>query len=328
MKRYALPIALAATLFSQGAYGQTPPTSATPIVGYYNFDVQEGNSAWVSGFVAKKDFQGAATSITSGSPNSTINQTGATWTPGAFNLHYVEILSGPMTGLILDVVDNAAATVTVQGDLTALGVTGTPTYAIRRHATFGTLFAGGAGLVAFEDSIALENSDASQTVAYFDGTNWVDSLTSLNADDTIVYPGQGIMITALADRTVTFGGNEIAYVKTGPTMVPVYVAANNFVGVVNPLVNPTTPTAIDSTTLGAYGLAAPSGLEAFADSAATFTIDGIFNTVNVYYSDGTNVINSLTSANADADTVLNGVAIQILPLDDGLITLPQTFTSN
>jgi hypothetical protein len=136
------------------------------------------------------------------------------------------------------------------------------------------------------------------------------------------------MITALADRVVTFGGNDISYVKTGPTQIPVYVAANNFVGVINPLVNTTAPTAIDSTTVLAYGLAAAGGLEPFADSAATFTIDGIFNTINVYYTDGTDVINQVTNTVANTDTVPNGVAIQIYPLEDSLLTLPQTFTSN
>src|SRR6186997_1294032 len=95
MKRYALPIALAATLLSQGANAQA--TSATPVVGYYKFDVPAGTSTWVCGFVTKKDFQGAATSTAPGAPvggepTTVITQTGASFP--AFGLHYVEILSG------------------------------------------------------------------------------------------------------------------------------------------------------------------------------------------------------------------------------------------
>jgi hypothetical protein len=325
MKRIALPILLASTMLAQVASAQT--SSSTPVIGYYKFDVKAGNSAWVSGFVSKKDFQGAATSMTAGA-TSVINQTGASF--GSFALHYVEILSGPKTGLILDIVSNTGNSITVDGNTASLGLTGTETYAVRKHATFKTLFPVGSGLAEFEDSITLENSDGTQTVAYFDGVNWVDQLSAELADDTIVYPGQGVMITALADRVVTFGGNEVSYVKTGPTIVPVYALANNFVGVINPLVN-TAPsaTATDFTTLGNYGLSnETTGIEPFADSVAVFSTDGLFNTVNVYYSDGVNVINSVSSAIGDSDAVRNGSAIQIQPLEDNLVTLPQSFTSN
>ena len=326
MKRITLPLLLASTLLVQVASAQT--TSSTPVIGYYKFDVKAGTSVWVSGFVAAKAFQGAATSITvdnNGTPadpsddESTITQTGATF--GTFGLHYVEVLSaGADEGRILDILSNTGTTITVAGPLT-----GTPTYCVRAHATFGTLFAGGAGLEAFNDVIALENSDGSQTVAYFDGTNWIDAITSASADNNIVYPGQGVTIIAAADRVVTFGGNAVSYVKTGPTQISIYTAAVNYIGVLNPLVNTVAPTAIDSTTTLNYGL---TEMDPFNDVAATFTRDGLFGNPHVYYTDGTNIIDAITAANGNTDTIFNGSAIQIIPAADGTYTLPQTFTTN
>jgi hypothetical protein len=323
MKRYSLPIILASALLVQVASAQT--SSSTPVIGYYKFDVKAGTSVWVSGFVAKKDFRGAATSMTAGTPNSVINQTGATWTPGAFNSHFVEILSGAQAGLILDIVSNTASSVTVEGNTTALLLTGTETYAIRQHATFGTLFAAGAGLSAFDDVIALENSDGSQTVAYFDGTDWVDAITAANANGVVVYPGQGITILAAANRVVTFGGGAVSYVKTGPTKIPVYTTAVNYIGVINPLVNTTSPAAIDSTTT--LGYAMTTQLSPFDDVLATFTRDGLFDNPHVYYTDGTDVTDAITAANGNTDTIFNGSAVQVIPATDKLYTLPQSFVS-
>ena len=118
--------------------------SATPVIGYYKFDVPAGNTTWVSGFVTKKDFQGQATSVVGGALTSTINQTGANWVPGAFNLHYVELLDGAWAGLTLEIQGNSASALTVEGNLGAppagFGIAQNVQYCIRKHATLGTLF--------------------------------------------------------------------------------------------------------------------------------------------------------------------------------------------
>ncbi len=329
MKRIALSILLASSMLATVAEAQS---SSTPIIGYYKIGVKAGTTAWVSGFVAKKDFQGAATSIASAA-NSTITQTGAGWTPGAFNLHYVEILTGTNAGLILDIVSNTASQVVVRGATAAFGVTGTPTYAIRKHATFNTLFPGGGGLSTFSDLISLENSNGTQTVALYNGLNWEDAITpGVNMNNTIVYPGQGISIIASADAQVTFGGNQISYVKTGPTRIPLYVDGVNYVGSVNPLVA-TAPADPIFSTLGVttalnYGL--KDSLSPFTDLAAVFSIDGNFDNTDVLFSNGTNVIDGVGGvAVRDTLPIRNGTAIQIIPAADvPAFLLPQTFTSN
>jgi hypothetical protein len=318
MKRIALPLLLAGTLLAQVANAQS---SSTPVIGYYKFDAPAGTSVWVSGFVTKKDFQGAMSSITG---SSTINQTGASFS--ALDLHYVEILSGPNAGMILDIVSYNATSVTVDGDLGAggLNLVGTETYCIRRHATLGSIFQNGAGVTEFEDLIAIQNSDGTQTSAYWDLTNWINSDSGAIADDVIVYPAQGMMLITTGARVVTFGGGAVSYIKNGPTKVPLYVAGVNYIGTINPLVNTATPTVIDSTTTANYGLLS---LEPFSDLAVTYARDGSFASLKSYFSDGTNIFD-IDSNPGDADTIFNGSAIEVVPAADSVITLPQSFTSN
>jgi hypothetical protein len=315
MKRTILPLLLASALLGQVANAQI--TSTTPVIGYYKFDVPVGNTAWVCGFVTKKDFQGAATSMTAGA-NSVINQTGATF--GAFPLHYVEILSGPKAGLILDIVSNTATTITVEGNTTTLGLTGTETYCVRRHATLGTVFQGGAGLTTGADNVSIFDSLGGSITYAYNGLNWEDALTGDPGDDAIIYPGQGFVITngTAATETVTFGGNDVSYVKTGPTMVPVYTVSTNLIGLVNPLVG-TAPT--DVSTLGAMNLVA--SLTPGGDQVGTLSLDGLLALTGVYTNNGINMEDALTGDDASNVAVRNGAAFSVTPSSDKLINLPQ-----
>lgn len=322
MKRIALPILLASTMLAQVASAQT--SSSTPVIGYYKFDVPVGNSAWVCGFVTKKDFQGAASSMTAG-VTSVINQTGATF--GSFPLHYVEILSGPKAGLILDIVSNTANTITVDGNITSLGLTGTETYCVRKHATLGTVFANGAGLTAGSDNVTIFNSTGGSDVFAFNGLNWENALTGDPGDDVIVYPGQGFVITngGAASVQVTFGGNEVSYVKSGPTQVNAYTAATNLVGLINPLVAtaPADPLfATAESTLGSMGLVA--SLTPGSDQVGTLSLDGNLNLTGVYVNNGVNIEDALTGDDATTIKVRNGAAFTITPAADLGVTLLQT----
>lgn len=325
MKRIALSLILASGLLAQVASAQ----SSTPVVGYYKVNVLPGNgsgSAWVSGFVTKKDFQGAATSIAPGVTTSQINVAGTPLAP-PYSLHYVEILSGANAGTILDIDpagSNTTSHVTVKGNVAGLGLLGTETFCIRKHATFGSIFKSAAGLVEFVDLIVVQNSDGTSTAAYWDMTNWINTDDSSIADNEIVYPGQGVSILPAEARLVTFGGGDVSYVKLGQTKVPVYASpALNYIGTINPLVNTVAPTALDSTATGNYGL---KNMEAYLDLAVTYTRDGNFASLASYYTDNTDVFDAGLNVVDNTTTIFNGTAIEVVPQGDHLVTLPQSFT--
>jgi hypothetical protein len=318
MKRLALPVLLAFGLLAQIAGAQT--SSSTPVIGYYKFDVPSGTTAWNCAFVTKKDFQGAATSITAGTPNSTIAVTGTPFTAGAFNLHYVEILSGARTGLILDVVSNTTSQIVVEGNSTALGLTGTETFCVRKHATLSTVFANGGGLAPVDDTVEVFSDTGSSILAAYDGAQWVDAVDFVTPRNPIIYPGQGFKISSLAGSTVTFGGNEVSYVKTGPTKIPVFSGVINLVGVINPLVSTTPPAPGDVATLSQLGF---ESLAPVDDLVTVFSTNGVFSE-NIFVHDGSQVVDGVDFVTPKGTVpVRNGQAFQISPLSDGLYTQPQ-----
>ena len=321
-----LLVGLATAMLLGAANAQTP--SSTSAIGFYKMDVPAGQSAWVCGFVTKKDFQGQATSTAPGdplpdsTPTTVITQTGATWAVDGFNLHYVEILtSGAQEGAILDVVSNTANTVIVKGT-----VTGTPTYCIRRHATLGTIFTESSVLEAYSDSITTYNSDNTLSSYYATGINgeWFADDFSTPANDAIIYPGQGFIIASTNAVTLTLGGGAVSYVKTGPTQIPIYQGQTNFVGLINPLVatSPTDPlvfpdplistptTAGGYVTLGSFGLGT-SGLDEYADSITLFTQGGDLNPSGSFYLVGTDVVGDDFSTLANDTLLRNGNAFVV-----------------
>jgi hypothetical protein len=117
---------------------------------------------------------------------------------------------------------------TVDGNLGAGGfdVAQNVKYAIRKHTTLGSIFKDGAsGLSPFEDWITLFYDDGSKKSFYYDDTApghiAADDL-STNRDDEKVYPGQGMLLNTSGTRQLTFGGNDVAYVKDTQTKVPLY----------------------------------------------------------------------------------------------------------
>jgi hypothetical protein len=318
MKRLALPILLASGLLAQIAGAQT--SSSTPVIGYYKFAVPAGTTAWNCAFVTAKAFQGAAASMTAGTPNSTITVTGTPFTAAAFNLHYIEILSGTKAGTILDVVSNTTSQIVVKGNTTALGLTGTETFCVRKHAQLSTVFASGGGLAPVDDTVEIFDDSGDSTLAAYDGVQWVDAVDFVTPRNPIIYPGQGFKISSLAGATVTFGGNEVSYVKTGPTKVPVYSGVINLVGVINPLVSTTPALPADQATLSQLGF---ESLAPVDDLITVFSTEGILSE-KIYVHDGIQVVDGVDFVTPKGTVpVRNGQAFQISPLSDGTYTQPQ-----
>ena len=320
MKRYALPTILASTLLAQAASAQS---SSTPIIGYYKANVPAGQSIWGSGFVTKKNFQGAATSVSAGAaldgqPTTNITVTGQTFT--GFTLHYVELLApAAVDGRILDIVSTSGDTIRVKGT-----VTGTPTFCVRAHTTIGTLFAGGAGIGPFDDSITVFNDDGTSDIAQFDGATW-------DNPNVIIYPGTGFLISALEPRVLTFGGNDVSYIKTNQTRVNIYATAEfNLIAPINPLVSTDPNDPIYNTlarkTPTEFGLAAL--LAPFDDNAFRLDQVGGFEAVAVYQYDGAVVSETSGGPNVVPDYFRVGSAAIIVPLESSERILQPTFTTN
>ncbi len=296
------------------ALGTTPTnaqtTSSTPVIGYYKFDVPQGNSLWVCGFITKTDFQAQASSMTAGA-SSQVNFAGTPFSPGAFSLHYIEVMSGAKKGLILDITGNTASQLTVLGDTTALGLSGTETIAIRKHATLGSVFAGGAGVEAGSDSVTIINSLGVRSTYSWNGGNWEDVATLDDGTSVILYPGQGVIITAAAARVVTFGGGEVSYVKPTETRIPLYANVPNLVGLINPLVatQPSDPIYNTSgvTLLGDFDFVA--SLTAGVQSVDVRPNTGSLASVGVFSSNGSNMEDVATLDDGTPLPVRNGSAI-------------------
>jgi len=332
MKRSVLPIILLATTLSS-VNAQT--SSSTPVIGYYKQTIPPGNTPVVCGFTTKKEFQGAMTSTTPGSPNSVITQTGAGWTvnqfqtsanPATQSSHFVEVLTGPAgaVGMIYDIVSNTATTVTVEGSTSIL--TGTVTYCIRKHATLGSILPGGGGLNVGSDTVSIVNQDASIEQFDYNGGNWEDVGSLDDGTNKVIYPGQGFIITrgGATPATITVGGNEVSYVKGGPTKVPLYhhngTPTRNMVGLINPLVSDAGPT--DFNTLGNFGLVA--GLNAGSDTVDVFKVDGTFKTIATYVSNGGNLEDVGSLEDGTNVQIRNGNSFRVIVTGDRVITIPQT----
>ena len=302
-------------------------TGASPIIGFYKFTVPSGTSAWTCGLVTKKDFQGAMSATATAGTKSTITASSATWAVGAFPLHYVEILSGPQTGLILDIdptVANTATQLTVIGKTTgaaSFGLTGTETFCIRRHNTLGTVFQNGAGLQDFSDLVTLINDQGKEIVYGLSGGAWVDGGDFFTPkSDTILYPGQGFLISTGASTLLTFGGGSVAYVRNGPLKIPVYAGKRNLIGIVSPLV--ATPPDATSTVPGS-SLGLVSFLNGFSDIINTFSNDGLLRDSAVFGSDFVNLVDGQTfSVNKNNTPFANGSAFASTPPTDTIYTQP------
>lgn len=342
MKRLnPVPALIFALLPLTGAIAQTTLTSSTPVIGFYKQTVQSGNTPLVCGLVTKKLFQGAMTSHAPGTTNSVINQTGVAWSAGQFQTsadpvtdssHYLEILIGVHTGLALDIVSNTSNSLTVEGNTSALpanpvaGLTGTESYCIRKHATLGQILPRGGGL-DISDTVTIYNSNNTSTLVSWGGTIWEDAFSGDDRGSLPIYPGQGFVVNHVANTpaTLTVGGGEVSYVKTGATKVPLFFSSNpakalrNMIGPVNPLVSDSG--AGDVTALSNFGLT--TGLLS-SDVIQLTPANGAFSASGSYGVEGSFIIDNFSGDDVTSSPVRNGTAIRIRAAGNRILTIPQT----
>lgn len=236
-------------------------------------------------------YQGKITGISS----TTITVDDSPWSADEFNgsgvTHYVEIFSGSGDGIMTDITDTTSSVITIADDITSAVSVG-DSFRIRPHTTVADLFgsANEAGLTAGastgdSDTIVVYNNSAksSKTVFYHDGSlgpaGWYDN--SYNpAEDTIIYPEQGIYVKRIASgdatRVVTGG------VKTGTSVIPIF---DNLNIVSNPI-----PTDMTLDASGLYTGSDNSGIKAGqstgdSDIITIFAADG--SSKRYFYHDGT-----------------------------------------
>ena len=329
MKRIALPLLLASTMLVQVASAQS---STTPVIGYYKFDAPAGKSMWNCAFQTKKDFQGLATTVAGGA-TTLISQSGAAWTvnqfqtsatPATNSSHFIEILSGPDTGKTADIISNAAASITVEGNLGSTAFT----YAVRKHTTLGSIFLT-AGLAPFEDEVLLFDDLGVARRYQFDDTlgaeQMVDAETgSINNSDVVVYPGQGFVLTIGGAKTLTFGGGEVSYVRNAPIKIPLYPGVTNIVGLYDPVVASAPLSAAaagEKHTIGSVGLTTAE-LAPFEDEIQLFGLSGgSFTRLSVSYFDDTPP-GAISDGSNDVGATLeipNGTAFLVKPTNNNII---------
>lgn len=183
------------------------------------------------GFLKESLYNG---SLTSTPTSSVITDTAATLTPDTYDTqdaagnsaYYVEITSGSNEGLILDITDNTATTITTGSDLTGVLASG-DTFAIKAHTTLSDIFgsANSAGLesggdAASSDLIYVMSTDgtAQYTTYYYQtdelgflgGTGWrVNGDSSTDMSSVRIAPDDGVFVrrTESGDLSVTVSGH-------------------------------------------------------------------------------------------------------------------------
>jgi hypothetical protein len=300
----------------------------TDAVGFYKYHAVAGSNTFTTGFVAAKQFQGIMTSYGQGATNSTsvITQSNATWTANQFAqsssgspVYYIEILdAGATQGLILDIKGNTATTLEVYGNMAANGVSGTASYLIRKHATLGTIFPNGTGFSVYVDSVTMYLPNGTSANYLTDGTQWINVATGLNADNQIVYPGQGLVLVVGSEKYIQIGSSELNTVKTGPVKVAVYPGAVNLIGLIN-------PTADTNSILGNMGF--QSSFSLYGDSAIVFN-SGNFSWVTNSLYDGSSMLDVATGLNSNSTPVANTTAVVVSVGQPKYITLPSQYTNN
>lgn len=300
------------------AFAAVAQGAVTQPVGYYNFDGKEGSNLFVPALVNPPAFVGATTSSDSDTLNLAANSltAGALDAAGGFPTHYVEIVSGPNEGTVVDIASNTASAIELDGDVSALGLTGTESIVVRPHVTLKQVLEGGEdSYVAFTDSATFYNEDGSLVTYFYDGAGgWTSDFLNADGNAKPVTPGNGFVLGLFADLAFTVTGE----VKEGPTVVQLAGEGNvNIVGPLNPIVG-------ESTRIDELGF---QNLLEFTDTLTTYT-PGSLEIVATYFADGTGGV-TVDFVNQSTDTfphTLGGIITAFLPtsikLEPGFVVAP------
>ena len=286
MKKLNLALAILVSAVMAGNAAANDPVYSGP-VGYSKLDIPVGGRLIAPVFIKPAVFTGSATissgvlSISGGLTPNALNQTSFNDRPN-FPKYYVKVTSsGSNEGLVLDIVSNAASTITVSG---ASGLTGTVSIEVVAHYTLLDFANESSGLLPFIDAATFYDSGNAKRTYYYSGSGFLADDYSTPADHVVVYPGSGFILNAGAASSVTMTGR----VNQTQTLVPVYAGES----IVAPI-DPSGITKIASSNLG-------SAMAPYIDAASAVLLDGSLAT-QTYYTDGAGMLDdSYTALDANA----------------------------
>lgn len=298
-------VALAAVLLfgaSMVANLSAQTTVSTPIVGFRKTTLPSGSVCIVPGFVKGPVYQ--SSSLISGQNFAVTGLTSGAFNESSFSdrpnypTYYVEIVSGTYEGYTFDVQSNSASQVTVSGLPSQLNGQ-TVSIAIRPHYKLDDLAAGNNGLLDYSDAVNITNPDGSTTTRYFASGSWIAEDFASPAGHTVIYPGSGVVFST-GGASITTSGT----VKTTKTAVPLYAAAVNYVGRMNP-----------SGSSLVSGMNMAGILVPYTDGFNVPSFDGQMTTTSTYYSDGVETLDAgyspLAPGATDAIPADSGVQVSV-----------------
>lgn len=277
-------------------------TVSTPIVGFSKVNLPSGTVYMVPGFVKAPVF--SASSLVSGQSFGASGLASGSFNSSNYNdrpnypKYYVEITSGPFEGYSFDVDANTSTAITVSGVPAALNGS-TVSIVIRPHVVLDDLIQGQVGLVDYDSAVNMPNPDGTTTTRFYASGSWIAEDFSTPAGHTVVYPGNAVALSSSGGSLTTTG-----VVKSTKTAVPLYGAAVNYVGQMNPS---------SATKINNLQIAAP--LSPYLDGFNTFSTDGSMTTIGTYFSDGAAVLDAgyspLDPNAADAVNSNYGFAVSV-----------------
>ena len=297
------------TLAATPAFLHAQTTSYSDVVGYSNVNASSGTVLIVPGFVKASAYSGSAT-ISGQNLSATGLTTGALNTSNHsdrpnYPTHYVEITAGTYEGYSFDIASNTATQITAVGLPSELNGQ-TVSIVVRPHVTLDDLLA--PGLADYTHAVNIINPDGSSTTRFYASNSWIAEDFATPAGHTVIYPGSGYTLSS-GGVTLTLTG----VVKATKTAVPLYAAAVNYVGPMNPGGNSRV------NDLGIAPVLAP-----YTDGFNVASNDGNMQTTATYFSDGAGILDSGFS-NLDpnaTDNVTSNAGFTVSVSADGYWIMP------
>lgn len=315
-----IPILSAAAITASGSTYATEP-AYSGVSGYYQFDGVAGGNVFVPALVKPSVFSGAINGSTDSTLSFPVPDAPAPplLTAGAFDegtvfpTHYVEFLTGPNTGVVVNIESNTGSEITLAANIADLNLVGNESVRIRPHVTLQGVLSGAEGtLAAFTDNATFYFANGSSITYVFlgEGSGWSSDFENPDGNEQPVAPGTGFILNLNSATPLTIVGQ----VKEEPTVVQLSPAVVNIVGPVNPLVG-------TSVSLSQTGF---EDLAAFTDTITVYEAGALTSsTTYVPLGDG-----NLSSNFSDPtlDTLDNTTGVFLIPAAPSSLVLSPGFS--
>lgn len=321
----------------------TASANTSPPVGYARTTVQSGTTIVSSNLFAAKVFQGPAIDKRPSESDPTLTDLefsgnpfeglslgreygfpgrgvrGPRRVPRPFQTeenstptHYVEILTGENTGLILDIVSNTGNVITVNLDDSLFSITSDDSICVRPHSTLGGIFKESKGLIPYMELLTKHNLDGSSDLYLWTGSGWLSITTFRDASNEVVYPGQAFDVSIYGELEYT----QFGEVKEGSTLLP--VAGGGALSLISPI------SPVDGVKLIDSNL--QSVMIPYSDMLTLYSTDGALGVVGMYYYTGVEFVDVTTFQNADDAVIPGGSGVALNRFgSETLLSIPAAY---